>query len=157
MRGKTHLKKRLLPPDEQFGSITVTKLINMVMLNGKKTVAKKIVYQALEEAAKCTKQEPSELLEQVIKNVSPVVEVRSRRVGGANYQVPMEVRTERRTALAMRWIINAARDRQGKPMWRFLADEISDGFAGTGAAMKKREDMHKMAEANRAFAHFARY
>lgn len=157
MRGKSHIKRRLIEPDHRFHSVAVSKFINMLMLNGKKTVATRIVYLALEEASTKVKREPVDLLDQVIKTVSPVLEVRSRRVGGANYQVPVEVRPERRVTLAMRWIIQSARDKQGKPMEKFLADELIDAMNGTGSAMKKREDTHKMAEANRAFAHFARY
>lgn len=157
MRGRRHIRKHELEPDDRFQSTVVSKFINMVMRSGKKTVAKKIVYSALDDAAKTLKKEPVELLDQALKNVGPILEVRSRRIGGANYQVPMEVKPERRVVLAMRWIIGSARSKQGKPMKNFLSEELIDAYKGQGAAVKKREDTHKMAEANRAFAHFARY
>jgi small subunit ribosomal protein S7 len=135
----------------------VTKLVNYVMKNGKKMVAEKITYTALETAALELKVEPSEVLEGALKNVSPVVEVRGRRVGGANLQVPMEVPKNRRMMLALRWLLAAARAAKGKPMAQKLAAELIAAYKNEGAAVKKREETHRMAEANRAFAHFARY
>ncbi len=156
MRGRSNYKKRLLSPDARFGSTAVTKFINYIMNNGKKTVAEEIVYASLDEAGAKLKKEPLEVFTSAISTVAPQVEVRSRRIGGANYQVPIEVKEPRRTALAMRWIIEAAKSRKGMPMHQRLALEYQDILSGTGAAIKKREDTHKMAEANRAFAHFAK-
>lgn len=157
MRGGARYKKHLVTPDSTYQSSLIAKFINHTMLGGKKEVAQKIVYGALERLAAETKTEAVAAFDTVIKNVSPLVEVRSRRIGGATYQVPMEVRPERKVALAMRWLIEAARSRSGKPAAMLLADELIDAYNGTGTAMKKREDKHKMAEANRAFAHFARF
>lgn len=126
------------------------------MRRGKKSKASKIVYQAFDIIYSKTKKEPLEIFEKALENAGPPLEVRPRRVGGANYQVPMEVKKDRRVTLAMRWIINAARDRQGKPMAQLLAEELIDAANKTGTAVKKRDDMVRMAEANRAFAHFAR-
>lgn len=127
------------------------------MLAGKKATATALVYNALGKLEEATKMPALQALETAMKNASPLVEVRSKRIGGATYQVPMEVRPNRKEALTMRWIINAARSRQGKPMDIFLFEELLDAFNSTGTAMKKREDLHKMAEANKAFAHFARF
>ncbi|KKS10472.1 MAG: 30S ribosomal protein S7 [Parcubacteria group bacterium GW2011_GWB1_41_5] len=149
-------KKYPVQPDSQYGSFNVAKFINSIMRDGKKSVARRVIYDALEEIKKKEKSKDAlEILEEAIKNVSPLVEVRSRRVGGANYQVPREVRPERRLALAMRWIIQAARQQKGKPMHKCLALELLAASKKEGAAYKKREDTHRMAEANRAFAHFA--
>lgn len=156
MRGTVDRRKRTLAPDEKYASTTVEKFINYVMKGGKKQVAKRIVYSSLEMAAKDLKKEPLEVFNYVISAVAPAVEVRSRRIGGANYQIPMEVKEPRRTSLAMRWIIEGARSKQGKKMAEKLAMEYKDIFAGVGVAIKKRTDTHKMAEANKAFAHFAR-
>jgi len=156
MRGKSKYKKRIIEPDEKFGSTTVAKFINYVMKCGKKTVAKKIVYNSLETAAKQSKKEPLDVFNQAISSISPAVEVRGRRIGGANYQIPIEVKEPRRTALAMRWLIIAAKARGEKNMSEKLSAEYLEAIAGTGAAMKKKIDTHKMAEANRAFAHFAK-
>jgi small subunit ribosomal protein S7 len=145
-----------LKPDSKFGSTAVTKFINYIMEQGKKSIAEEIVYSSLDEASKKLKKEPLEIFTTVISTVAPQVEVRSRRIGGANYQVPIEVREPRRTALAMRWLIEAAKSRRGMPMHQRLALEYQDILSGTGIAIKKREDTHKMAEANRAFAHFAK-
>jgi small subunit ribosomal protein S7 len=143
--------------DERYGSPTVARLINYVMLRGQKETARALVYAAFEEIknAKEGGGDPLEVFETAIRNAGPQMEVRSRRVGGANYQVPREVRPERRLALAFRWIINAARGQKAKPMYKALAEEIMLAAKEQGAAVKKREDTHKMAEANRAFAHFA--
>ena len=125
------------------------------MLAGKKNTARDIVYKAMAQLETATKMPATQALETALKNVAPLVEVRSKRIGGATYQVPMEVRSSRKEALTMRWIIGAARAKQGKPMTTFLFQELLDAFNSTGTAMKKREDLHKMAEANKAFAHFA--
>jgi small subunit ribosomal protein S7 len=156
MRGLSKYKKKILEPDEKYGSTTVAKFINYVMRKGKKGAAIKIVYSSLEAAAKELKKEPLDVFNAVITAVSPTIEVRSRRIGGANYQIPMEVKEPRKTSLAMRWIIQAAKSRQGAPMAEKLSREFVDAIGGTGAAIKKRTDTLKMAEANRAFAHFAK-
>ena len=146
--------KREILPDPKYGDLTVAKFINMVMERGKKSIAEKIVYGALEEMAKKGKGTPIDVFKQALGNVEPRVEVKSRRVGGATYQVPVEVRPNRRSALAMRWLVDAARKRGEKSMDRRLAGELMDAFENRGSAVKKREDTHKMAEANRAFAHY---
>lgn len=149
-------KKHTVEPDIEYSSIKLEQFINNVMLDGKKDVARSVVYGALKEVGEKTKNEkPLEVFEEALRNVSPAMEVRSRRVGGANYQVPREVRPERRTALAMRWIITAARSRSGQPMAKSLAEELVAAANEEGIAFKKKEDTHKMAEANKAFAHFA--
>ncbi len=157
MRGKTKIKKRRILPDPKYNSVLVAKFINQVMRKGKKQLARKIVYEALDRAAKETKKDPMEVFELAIKNASPVMEVISRRIGGANYQVPVEVKQPRRTALAMRWIVEAARNRKGKPMAEKLAEELVAALNNEGGAIQKRDQIHKIAEANRAFAHFARF
>ena len=158
MRGKTKRPASRLMPDPQYNSLLVSKLTNYIMVGGKKSIARKIVYGALDTASKKLKNDnPSKLLEDTIGKVAPIVEVRSRRIGGANYQVPVEVKEPRKTALALRWIIISARSAKGKPMAEKLADEIINIAKNTGPTLKKREDIHRMAEANRAFAHFARY
>lgn len=157
MRGRSSYTRQPIQPDLQYNSILVEKFINRIMQDGKKDTSRRLVYKAFEEIANRSKKNPLEVFEQAIKNASPLLEVRSRRIGGATYQVPMEVRPERKVALAMRWIIESARQKQGKPMSDFLVDEIMDTYNETGTAMKKKEEMHKMAEANKAFAHFARF
>lgn len=148
--------KKELKPDLVYDSVKVAKLINYVMLRGQKNTARKIVYGAFDEIKKELKTEdPIEVFETALKNVGPSVEVRSRRVGGANYQVPREVRPERRLFLALRWIISASETKKGIPMYRRLASELIAASKGEGTAVKRREDTHRMAEANRAFAHFA--
>lgn len=148
--------KNELKPDPIYGSLLVEKLTNQLMWSGKKSTARAVVYGALDEIKKKTKTEnPIEVFEKAIENVSPQVEVRSRRVGGANYQVPREVRSQRKLALAFRWLIHAARSGKGKPMAEKLGAELIAASKKEGVAFKKREDTHKMAEANRAFAHFA--
>ncbi len=143
-------------PDFKYNSEKVEKFINNIMLNGKKNTARSIVYGAFDIIKEKTKKEnPIEVFDTAIKNVGPAMEVRSRRIGGANYQVPREVRPERRLALAMRWIILAARSKKGKPMHISLADELMTASNNEGEAVKKRENTHKMAESNKAFAHFA--
>ncbi len=147
-------KKRSWTPDLTYGSETLTRFINAVMLDGKKDTARKVVYGALVSIEK-NKMDPLETFETAIRNVSPLMEVRSRRVGGANYQVPREVPQQRRLALSFRWIIQAARSKKGKPMAEKLAEEIILAAKNEGEAVKKKDDMHRMAESNKAFAHFA--
>jgi len=146
--------KRSILPDPKFKSEVIAKFINMLMLDGKKSVAEKVVYGALETVVEKTKGDAIELLNTALENVRPVVEVKSRRVGGATYQVPVEVRPNRRNTLAMRWIIDAARSRNEKGMQARLAGELGDATENRGSAVKKREDTHRMAEANKAFAHY---
>ena len=146
---------REILPDPKFGSQTIAKFINQVMVDGKKSVAEKIVYGALEAVvAKKNIQDPVAFFEEVLENVRPTVEVKARRVGGATYQVPMEVRPSRRTALAMRWLADAASKRSEKSMALRLAGELNDASEGKGAAIKKRDDVHRMADANKAFSHY---
>lgn len=148
--------RNIVGPDAKYDSVKIEKFVNYVMKDGKKHVARKIVYGALDEIAKKTKTDnPIEVFEAALKNVGPLMEVRSRRVGGANYQVPREVRPERRTALTYRWILDAALSKKGMPMHKRLADELLAASNNEGTAVKKREDTHRMAEANKAFAHFA--
>ena len=147
-------EKREIIPDPKFGDIVVTKFMNAVMYDGKKSVAETIVYGALDQVQSKTKQEPVTVFHQALDNVAPHVEVRSRRVGGATYQVPVDVRPERRQALAIRWLIAAARNRNETTMVDRLSGELMDAANNRGTAVKKREDTHKMAEANRAFAHY---
>lgn len=146
---------REILPDPKFGSQTIAKFINHVMVDGKKSVAEKIVYGALEAVAKKRNiEDPVSFFEDVLESVRPTVEVKARRVGGATYQVPMEVRPSRRTALAMRWLADAAAKRSEKSMALRLAGELNDAAEGKGAAIKKRDDVHRMADANKAFSHF---
>jgi small subunit ribosomal protein S7 len=147
-------EKRQVLPDPKFGNLILTKFMNAVMYDGKKSNAETIVYNALDIVATKSKQEPLEVFKAALENVMPAVEVRSRRVGGATYQVPVEVRAERRQALGLRWIINAARGRNDKTMVDKLSAELLDASNNRGNAVKKREDTHKMAEANRAFSHY---
>ncbi len=155
MRGK-QAPKRDIAPDTKYGNVVLAKLINHVMKDGKKTVAERVVYDAMKMISDKTKQDPIGVFQQAMENVMPNLEVKSKRVGGANYQIPMPVRGERRVALAFRWILGAARGKKGSPMAQRLAGELMDAAEGTGNAVKKKEDVQKMAEANRAFAHFAR-
>ncbi|MDH4402498.1 MAG: 30S ribosomal protein S7 [Alcaligenaceae bacterium] len=154
MPRRREVPKRDILPDPKFGSVELAKFMNVVMLSGKKAVAERIVYGALTQVQTKTGKEPIEVFNLAINNIKPVVEVKSRRVGGANYQVPVEVRPVRRLALAMRWLREAAKKRGEKSMDLRLAGELLDASEGRGAAMKKREDTHKMAEANKAFSHF---
>ncbi|CAB3644278.1 30S ribosomal protein S7 [Achromobacter pulmonis] len=154
MPRRREVPKREILPDPKFGSVELAKFMNVVMLDGKKAVAERIVYGALEQVATKTGKEPIEVFSLAINNIKPIVEVKSRRVGGANYQVPVEVRPVRRLALAMRWLREAAKKRGEKSMDLRLAGELIDASEGRGAAMKTREDTHKMAEANKAFSHF---
>ena len=141
-------------PDVKYNSKVISKFVNRMMLDGKKETCQKIVYQAMDNLKAKTEKDPLEVLLKALDNVKPMVEVKSRRVGGATYQVPMEIRESRREALAMRWIIEAARNRSGHGMADTLASELLDAYNNTGTAFKKREDVHKMAEANKAFAHY---
>ncbi len=147
-------EKREVNPDPKFGNIVITKFMNSIMYDGKKSAAESIVYGALELIEAKIKQGPLPIFEQALENVMPTIEVRSRRVGGATYQVPVEVRTVRRQALGIRWIITAARERNEKTMTERLSAELLDASNGRGNAVKKREDVHRMAEANRAFSHY---
>jgi small subunit ribosomal protein S7 len=154
MPRRREVPKRIVLPDPKFGSTEVAKFMNVIMNSGKKAVAERIVYGAFEQINKKSGKDPVEIFNQAMSNVRPVVEVKSRRVGGANYQVPVEVRPARRAALAMRWIKEAARKRGEKSMGQRLAGELLDAAEGRGSAMKKREEVHRMAEANKAFSHF---
>ncbi len=154
MSRRTRVVKRQIPPDPKYGSHTLAKFINRVMVQGRKATAERVVYDALDLVNQQLKTEPLGVLEQAIKNATPVLEVKSRRVGGATYQVPIEVRSERALSLAMRWLVNYARARSGKSMAEKLAAEIIDAAQGQGATIKKRQDTHRMAEANKAFAHY---
>jgi len=156
-RGNAKTKKNPLEPDAKYDSLLLSKFINYVMKNGKKTVAEKIVYNALELSSAKLKLEPMDIFAQVLKNVGPILEVKSKRIGGANYQVPVEVGKDRKNTLAMRWIIEAAASGKGRPMCEKLSAEMLSAFNGEGNAIKKKIDTHKMAEANKAFAHFARF
>jgi small subunit ribosomal protein S7 len=146
--------KREILPDPKFGSQLLAKFINMIMVDGKKSVAEKIIYDALDRVSERATGEPMDVLEKALENVRPMVEVKSRRVGGATYQVPIEVRASRRNTLAMRWLIDASRKRSEKSMAHRLAGELSDASEQRGSAVKKREDTHRMAEANKAFSHY---
>ena len=147
-------ERRQVPPDPIYNDVLVTKLINRIMWDGKKTIAQKIVYGAFEIIREKMGKDPLEVYHKALDNVRPILEVRPRRVGGATYQVPIEVQEPRKTSLAIRWIVNAARAKSGKPMKVRLAEELMNAYNNTGAAVKKREDVHRMAEANRAFAHY---
>jgi len=151
---KRRAEKRILPPDPVYNEVLVTKLINYVMKRGKKNVARKLVYGAFDIIKEKTNKNPLEVFLKAVNNVKPMIEVRSRRIGGATYQVPTEVRPERQIALALRWIINFARDRKDKSFANKLAAELIAASNNEGAAIKKKEDTHRMAEANKAFAHF---
>ena len=146
--------KRDVLPDPKFGNVVLAKFMNHVMVSGKKSVAERIVYGALDIVEERLKKSPVEVFEEALDNVAPLVEVKSRRVGGATYQVPVEVRPSRRKALAMRWLVDYARSRGEKSMPQRLAGELIDAVQGKGGAVKKREDVHRMAEANKAFSHF---
>lgn len=146
--------KRKVTSDPKFSSLLISRLIVRIMEKGKKSTAENIVYDALNFIQSQTKKEPMPLLEQAVKNITPTLEVKPRRVGGATYQVPVEVKSERGLSMALKWLIKSARDRKGKPMAERLASELIDAAQGQGAAVKKREETHKMAEANRAFVHY---
>lgn len=153
MRGRSP-KKRIISPDPKYGSQVLQRFINKVMWRGKKSVAERALYDAFDIIEKKTGENPLEVFEKALSNVKPMVEVKSRRVGGSTYQVPIEVKAEKKEAIAMRWIINYARSRKGIPFCQKLASELMDAYNNTGLSIKKKEDTHKMAEANRAYAHF---
>ncbi|MGF1543431.1 MAG: 30S ribosomal protein S7 [Parvularculaceae bacterium] len=154
MSRRRRAEKRVVHPDPKFGDQTVSKFMNYMMLDGKKAAAEKIVYGAFDRIEEKLRRPPIDLFKEALENVTPALEVRSRRVGGATYQVPVEVRPDRKQALAMRWIINAARSRNETTMVDRLSGELMDASQNRGAAVKKREDTHRMAEANRAFSHY---
>ena len=156
-RKTTKSFKRVLEPDVKYQNVLVTKMINKIMVNGKKRLAETLIYKALDIVGTKSKQDPVEVFEAAVKNVSPVLQVKAKRIGGATYQVPMEVRGDRKTHLALTWILQATRAKSGKSFDVLLAEELLNAYNKQGDAMKKKEDTHKMAEANRAFAHFARY
>ena len=153
--GRKKKEKKIIPPDFVYNNVTVAKFTNQVMRKGKKTIARKIVYKSFDLIKEKSKKEPLEVFEKALENVSPLLEVKRKRIGGATYQVPREVKGDRRLTLAMRWIIKAAKSKKGKPMREKLAEELMEAAENKGAAVKKKQDMHRMAEANRAFAHFA--
>jgi small subunit ribosomal protein S7 len=154
MPRRTKALKRTITPDAKYHSAELARFIHKVMLNGKKSTAERIVYGALDIIEKELKKNPRDVFEQALKNATPVVEVKPRRVGGATYQVPIDIRSDRRLTLAMRWLLASARARKGKPMSERLAAELMDAFRGQGPTIKKREDTHRMAEANKAFVHY---
>ena len=154
MPRRGNVPKREVLPDPVYGSVLVTKLVNSVMLDGKKGVAQKVVYAAFDQIKEKTEKDPVEVFTQAMENIMPSLEVKARRVGGATYQVPMEVRPERQVSLSIRWLINYARSRGEKGMTAKLSAELLDAFNGRGGAVKKREDTHRMADANKAFAHY---
>ena len=154
MPRRREVPKREILPDPKFNNVEVAKFVNVLMTRGKKSVAERIIYGALDTIKSKSGKDPIEVFSQAVQNVKPVVEVKSRRVGGANYQVPVEVRPVRRIALAMRWLRDAARKRGEKSMSARLANELSEAAEGRGGAMKKREEVHRMAEANKAFSHY---
>jgi small subunit ribosomal protein S7 len=153
MRRRRPVKREVLP-DPKYGSKLISKFVNCMMLEGKKGVSETILYKAMDIIEKKTQKDPIEVFVQSLENVKPLIEVKSRRVGGATYQVPIEIRPERRQALGIRWIINYSRNRSEKTMYQRLAGELMDAYNNTGASVKKKEDTHKMADANKAFAHF---
>ena len=154
MPRRGNVPKREVLPDPVYGSVLVTKLVNSIMLDGKKGVAQKVVYAAFEQIKEKTEKDPVEVFAQAMENVMPTLEVKARRVGGANYQVPMEVRPARRQTLGLRWLTTYSRNRSERTMAERLAGELMDAANNTGASVKKREDVHRMAESNKAFAHF---
>jgi small subunit ribosomal protein S7 len=155
-RGKTKFNN-LHEPDRKYGNVMIGRFINKVMVNGKKTVAERAVYTALEAAAKKLGKEPVEVFDTAIHNIAPSVQLKARRMGGSNLQVPTEVSADRRIVIALKWLVTVARARKGKPIAEKLTQELIDAYNGTGDAMKKKEDTHRMAEANQAFAHFSRF
>ncbi len=154
MPRRARVSRRVLLPDEKYNNRSVTRFINKVMMRGKRSLAQRILYQAMDVLAEQSKRDPMEVLDLALKNTTPILEVKPRRVGGATYQVPVEIKGERRVALAMRWLLASARARSGRTMAEKLAAELRDAAQGTGATVKRREDTHKMAEANKAFAHY---
>jgi len=156
-RDPRKVEKRITKPDLKYNNLLVAKLIQKTMFNGKKSLATSLVYNTFDIIAEKTEKDPLEVFLQAFKNVCPILEVKSRRIGGANYQVPMEVKGNRKTHLTLIWILKAVKSRKGKSFSEILAEELIAASQNQGAAIKKKEDTHKMAEANRAFAHFARY
>lgn len=154
MPRRARVVKREIAPDGRYGSKIIARFINNLMLDGKKSIAERIVYDALERAENQLRRPPVDIFEQALRNSTPVLEVKPRRVGGATYQVPVEIKGDRRVSLAMRWLITSARNRTGKTMSDKLAGELLDAFHGQGATVKKRDDTHRMADANKAFAHY---
>ncbi len=154
MPRRREVPKRVILPDPKFGNLALAKFVNILMRDGKKSVAEKIIYGSLDLIAERRTEDPLEVFDGALENVKPMVEVKSRRVGGATYQVPVEVRASRRIALAMRWVVEYARQRSEKSMTQRLAGELIDAFEKRGGAMRKTEDVHRMAEANKAFSHF---
>jgi len=154
MPRRARINRRPVSPDAKFGSVTVQRIINKVLQDGKKAIAERIVYGSLSIVETQAGRDPVDTLDQALRNVTPLLEVKPRRVGGATYQVPIEIRGERRTSLATRWLVNAARARNGRSMAEKLANEILDASRGQGAAIRRREETHRMAEANKAFAHY---
>ena len=154
MPRRARVQKRVILPDPIYGSVGLAKFVNCIMLAGKKSIAEKIVYDSFEKIRKSSRKEPLDVFDQAIRNVTPILEVKPKRVGGATYQVPVEIRHDRRQALARRWIIRYARGRSGKSMADKLAAELMDAANLRGGAVKKKDDTHKMAEANKAFAHY---
>jgi small subunit ribosomal protein S7 len=154
MPRRQRITKRVILPDPIYGNTGVAKFVNCLMLNGKKSIAERIVYDSFEKIRRSSRREPLDVFETAMRNVTPVLEVKPKRVGGATYQVPVEIRHDRRAALARRWIIRYARGRNGKSMADKLAAELMDAANGVGASIKRKEDTHKMAESNRAFTHF---
>jgi small subunit ribosomal protein S7 len=154
MARRTRPEKRPIPPDPRHSNVTLQIFINKIMRQGKKSVAERVVYRAFDRIRAQTGRDPLDVFQQAIRQTTPVIEVKPRRVGGATYQVPVEIRPDRRLALSMRWILNAARNRNGRSMSDKLASELLDAANGAGAAIKRRDDTHRMAEANRAFVHY---
>ena len=154
MSRKKQAPKKIFYPDAKYGSLMLAKFINFLMYDGKKTTAEKIIYSALDQIKEKTKEDPIKVFNEAINNIRPNLEVRSRRVGGATYQVPVEVKTKRSQTLALRWLLDSARKRKNKTMSEKLINELIDAFQKKGSAIKKREDTHRMAESNKAFAHF---
>jgi small subunit ribosomal protein S7 len=154
MPRRARVVKREIPADARFGSRSISRFINKLMIDGKKSLAERIVYDALERAEEQIRRPAADVFDQALRNVTPVLEVKPRRVGGATYQVPVEIKGDRRNSLAMRWLIASARSRSGRSMADKLAAELMDAFNGQGATVKKRDDTHRMAEANKAFAHY---
>ncbi len=154
MARRRRAEKRTILPDPRYGSVELSRFINKVMIDGKQTTAQRIVYAALDEAESKSSRSGLDVFQQAVRNSTPQVQVKSRRVGGATYQVPTEIRPEKQLAMAMRWLVQAARERSGRPMAERLAQEFLEASQGQGTAVKRKEDLHRMAEANRAFAHY---
>ena len=154
MPRRARVIKREVPPDPRYGSRTLTRFMNKLMMNGKKSLAETIVYTALDSIERTSRRNPIDVFDTALRNATPLLEVKPRRVGGATYQVPVEIKAERRTSLAMRWLIQAARKRPGKSMSERLAGELMDAMNNTGGAVRRKEETHKMAEANKAFSHY---